>query len=172
MAALAKTLCATARGVDVLAHSAGTISTGALEGSSVEDLDRQYRTNVRGPYLLTQALIPLLRARRGQVVFINSTAVFSARAEVGQYTSSKQALRAVADALREELNPEGIRVTTVYPGRTATPLQATVHAGEGKPYLPDRLLQPEDVAELVVDVLTLPRSAEVTDVTIRPMRKP
>ena len=172
IAALVKTLGRHPGGLDVLVHSAGTISIGALETSPVAELDRQHSTNVRAPYLLTQALLPLLRANRGQIVFINSTAVQSARAEMSQYTSTKQALRAIADSLREEVNAEGIRVTRIYPGRTGTPMQSTVHVQEGRPYVPDRLLQPEDIAELVVGVLTLPRTAEVTDVSLRPMRKP
>jgi NADP-dependent 3-hydroxy acid dehydrogenase YdfG len=170
--ALATTIRQREGGADVLVHSAGTISMGPLETAPVADLDRQYRANVRGPYLLTQALLPLLRASRGQIIFINSTAVLAPRADVGQYASTKHALRAIADALREEVNPDGIRVASVYPGRTATPLQARVHASEGRAYAPERLLQPDDVADVVLSILTLARSAEVTDVNVRPMVKP
>jgi NADP-dependent 3-hydroxy acid dehydrogenase YdfG len=158
-------------GVDILVHSAGTYSRGPVETSSPDDFDRQYVTNVRGPYLLTQALLPMLRASRGQIVFINSTVVFGASANVGQFAATQHALRAFVDALREEVNPDGIRVASVFPGHTATPRQALIHALEGKAYAPERLVQPEDVAEVVVKILTLPRSAEITDVRIRPMLK-
>ena len=169
---LAEALRAREGGVDVLVHSAGTISLGELETASVHDLDRQYAANVRAPYLLTQALLPALRAREGQIVFINSTAGLAARANVAQYAATKHALKALADSLRDEVNPQGIRVTSVYPGRTATPLQAEVHALEGKPYAPERLMQPEDVASVVLNALVLPRGAELTDVMVRPMLKP
>ena len=168
---LADRLDQSAGGVDVLVHSGGTYLCGPVETSSPEDLDRQYVTNVRAPYLLTQALLPTLRANRGQIVFINSTAIFSASANVGQFAATQHALRGFADTLREEVNAEGIRVASIYPGRTATPRQARIHALEGKAYVPERLLQPEDVAEVVINVLTLPRSAEITDVRIRPMLK-
>jgi len=158
--------------VDVLVHCAGTIALGAVETASVQDLDRQYATNVRAAYRLTQVLLPALRDSQGQIVFINSTVGLAARANVAQYAATKQALKAIADSLREEVNPLGIRVLSVYPGRTATPLQAGVHDVEGKPYSPERLVQPADVASLVVNALTLPRSAEVTDITVRPMLKP
>jgi NADP-dependent 3-hydroxy acid dehydrogenase YdfG len=158
-------------GVDVLVHSAGAFSSGPLGTAPIEDLDRQYVTNVRAPYLLTKALLPTLRANRGQIVFINSTLVFAPRPNVGQFAATQHALRAIADALREEINADGVRVVSVYPGRTATTRQARIHALEGKPYFPDRLLQPEDVADVVLNVLTLPRSAEVTDVRVRPMLK-
>ena len=159
-------------GVDVLVHSAGTISLGELETASVDDLDRQYAANIRAPYVLTQALLPALRASEGQIVFINSTAGLAARANVAQYAATKHALKALADSVRDEVNAQGIRVTSVYPGRTATPLQAEVYATEGKPYSPERLMQPEDVASVVLNALVLPRGAELTDVMVRPMLKP
>ena len=159
-------------GVDILVHSAGTISIGDLETAPVRELDRQYAANVRAPYLLTQALIPALRARRGQIVFVNSSVGLAARANVAQYAATKHALKAIADSLREELNADGVRVLSVYPGRTATPMQAALHVTEEKPYAPERLMQPEDVASLVLNALALPRSAEVTDLMARPMCKP
>jgi NADP-dependent 3-hydroxy acid dehydrogenase YdfG len=169
---LAHAVSARSGGVDVLVHSAGTWGHGEFGTASVRELDRQYATNVRAPYLLTQALLPTLRARQGQVVFINSTAGLSAKAGVAQYAATKHALKAIADGLREEVNGEGVRVVSVYPGRTATPLQAEVFAVEGRPYVPERLMQPEDVASVVLNALTLPRSTEVTDLMVRPMLKP
>lgn len=168
---LSKALLTRENGVDVLVHSAGMFSLGDVESASVRDLDRQYAANVRAPYVLTQALLPALRANRGQIVFINSTVDLGSRANVAQYAATKHALKAIADGLREEINPHGVRVVSVYPGRTATPLQATVHQLEGKPYDPDRLIQPEDVASVVITALTLPRSTEVTDLMVRPMQK-
>ena len=70
------------------------------------------------------------------------------------------------------MNSDGIRVTSAYLGRTATPMQAAIHAMEGKAYRPELLLQPADVAAVVLNALTLTRSAELTDVQIRPMQKP
>ena len=171
ISSLADRLHRDVKGVDILVHSAGTYSRGPVETSSPHDFDRQYVTNVRAPYLLTQALLPMLRASRGQIVFINSTVVFAASAHVGQFAATQHALRAFVDALREEVNSDGIRVASIFPGRTATRRQARIHALEGKAYVPERLLQPDDVAEVVVKILTLPRSAEITDVRIRPMLK-
>jgi NADP-dependent 3-hydroxy acid dehydrogenase YdfG len=149
--------------VDILIHSAGFISLGPIETASLKDFDRHYCTNVRAPYALTQALLPMLKKRRGQM---------NARANVGQYAASKNALKAIADCLREEVNVGRLRVLTVYPGRTATPMQAAVHRMEGKTYYPDQLIQPEDVAAVVVNALGLPRTAELTEVYIRPLIKP
>jgi NAD(P)-dependent dehydrogenase (short-subunit alcohol dehydrogenase family) len=158
--------------VDVLVHCAGLISLGPLESAPIDELDAQYRCNVRGPYLLTQALLPALRARHGQIVFINSSAGVTAKANVGQYAASKHALKALADSLREEVNADGIRVLSVYLGRTATPMQQELHRIEGKTYRGERLIQPEEVAALLLGLLTVQQSAEITDITLRPLLKP
>ena len=158
-------------GVDVLVHSAGMFSRAAVGAVPREDVDAQYRMNFRAPYVLTAQLLPLFRPNRGQVVFVNSTAGRSVPAGVAAYGAMKHGLRALADALREEVNPRGIRVLSVFVGRTATPMQEEVHRFEGRIYRPERLLQPENVASMVVYALSMPRTAEVTDITIRPLAK-
>jgi NADP-dependent 3-hydroxy acid dehydrogenase YdfG len=158
--------------VDILVRAAGTISLGTVERAPVEEFDRQFQVNVRAAYAVTQALLPLLKARRGQVVFVNSSAGLAGRAGSSQYAATKHALRAVADSLREEVNEDGVRVMSVFLGRTATPMQAAVHQYEGRPFRPERLIRPEDVAEIVIDALSLAQSVEVTEITLRPMQKP
>ena len=147
--------------LDILIHSAGVISTGPLESASVEDFDRQYKTNVRGPYLLTQSLLSMIKSHKGQVVFINSSAGLRAGVNNGQYAATKSALKSIADSFRNELNTEGIRVLSVYPGRTATPMQEAVTKMEGKQYHPEILLQSEDIAVTVINAIRMPRSAEI-----------
>jgi NADP-dependent 3-hydroxy acid dehydrogenase YdfG len=171
IAALSDRLGRDADRVDILVHSAGAFEMGPHDEAPIADLDQQYRTNVRGPYLLTQALLPRLRACHGQVVFMNSTVGLEARAGVGQYASTQHALRAVADALRAEVNADGVRVLTVYLGRTATARQARIFRLEGRPYSPELLVQPDDVAQMVTAALLLPRTAEVTEIRIRPLVK-
>lgn len=155
-------------GVDLLVQNAGTWAGGPVETASLADFDRQWQVNVRGPFLLTQLLLPELKQRRGQVVFINSSSGARSHANVSQYAATKFALKAIADALREEVAAEGVRVVTVFPGKTATPLQERIMRGLGRPYQPQLLLQPEDVAEVVLTTVTLPRTAQVTDVHVQP----
>jgi NADP-dependent 3-hydroxy acid dehydrogenase YdfG len=159
-------------GVDILIHSAGVFVPDRPDTSSPADFDLQQRVNVRAPCLLTQELLLTLQARRGQIVFINSSVARQSPAGVSQYTATKTALKAFADGLRDKVNPTGVRVLSVYPGRTATPMQAAIHRREGKDYRPERLLQPEDIASVVINTLCLPRTAEVTEIDIRPMQKP
>jgi len=75
-----------------------------LASFSTTDFDWQYRVNVRTPYVLTQALLPMLKSRR--IVFLSSDAGLSARISLGQYAPTKHALKAIADTLREEVNAE------------------------------------------------------------------
>ncbi len=77
----------------------------------------------------------------------------------------------MADSIRAEINSDDVRVLSIYPGRTASPQQAAIHKAEGKAYRPELLMQPADVARIVVDALKVNRTAEVTDISIRPMRK-
>jgi short-subunit dehydrogenase len=158
----------TARGrrIDVLVHAAGTIRLGNIESADWEDLDEQFRVNLRAPFLLTKAFLPMLKETRGQVVFVNSTAGLAAGPDNGLYAATKHALRSIAGSIRDHVNPYGIRVISVFPGRTATTMQEAVHRFEGRRY------EAEGVAQLIVDALALPRTAEVTDVIVRPMRKP
>src|SRR5271165_157994 len=159
--------------LDILIHAAGAIHQGRMQDARIEDLDVQYAINVRAPYVLTKLLLPLLTASRGQIVFLNSTAGLNAkRAEAGQYAATKHALRAVADSLREEVNSKGVRVLSLYLGRTATPMQEALCRQERKEYHPELLVQPEDVASVILTALLLPRTAEITDISIRPMQKP
>lgn len=157
--------------IDILVHCAGAIDHGKLEEAPIAELDRQYNTNVRGPLLLTQKLLPLLKKPRGQVVFINSSVGLTARPGTGHFSATQHAFKALADALRDEVNGDSVRVLSVYPGRTATPRIQALHAKEGRPYHPEVLLQPEDVASVVLNAVTLPWTAEVMNISIRPMQK-
>ena len=159
------------KSVDILIHSAGVICLGPTASAPAEQLDSQYKVNVRAPYVLTQALLPLLKSRPGQIVFMNSSAGLTARANAGQYAASKHALKAVADSLREEANPAGVRVLSLFLGRTASPMQASVYQMESRKYQPELLMQPEDVASVAIHALCLPRSVEVTEISMRPLVK-
>jgi short-subunit dehydrogenase len=163
-------LAETAGEVDLLIHSLGLFAAGRIADTPVAELDRQLAVNLHSPYALTRALLPTLLRRQGQVVFVNSSVVFNVRATVGAYAASKAALRALADVLRDEVNPQGVRVLSVYPGRTASAMQVEVCRAAGIAYEPAKLLQPEDVAASIVAALKLPRTAEVTDLTVRPMQ--
>jgi NAD(P)-dependent dehydrogenase (short-subunit alcohol dehydrogenase family) len=148
------------------------LSSGIYERSdSPMTFARQVAANLLGPYALIQALLPMLLRSQGQIVFINSSQALRAGATVGQYAATMHATKAVADSLREEVNERGVRVMSLYLGRTAGDRQKQIFELEGRPYPPEILIQPSDVARTVVYLLRMPRTAEVTDLMMRPMRK-
>ncbi len=130
--------------------------------------NQQLAANLVSPAELTRLLLPQLRLAKGHVLFVNSGAGLRANAQWSAYAASKHGLKALADALRWEESGNGVRVTTVYPGRTATPLQVKVHQQEGKEYDPERWMTPESVATTLLTALDLPRDAEITDLPVRP----
>jgi NADP-dependent 3-hydroxy acid dehydrogenase YdfG len=158
--------------LDVLVHAAGLYTTDALALADPGSLSALWRVNAEAPLVLSIACGDLLRESRGEIVFVNSSVVAGAAAGLAAYAASKRALAAIADSLRATQNENGIRVLSVYPGRTATRMQRQVHELEGRDYRPERLLQPEDVATAVLHALELPRTAEITDLHLRPFQKP
>ena len=168
---LAQMVVQDAGGLDILVHCAGRYGRGAMVQSSAEEFDELYRANVRAPFLLTTALLPALQIRKGQLLFINSSTGLNARAGVGQFSATQHALRAVANSFREELNTQGIRVLNMFLGRTATPRTEQLYERDARPYRPELLIQPEDVAAMALSALTLPKNAEVTDIHMRPLVK-
>jgi NADP-dependent 3-hydroxy acid dehydrogenase YdfG len=171
IAAASDRILTEAEEIDVLVHSAGAMALGLFESLNLSALDQLYRVNLRAPFALTQRLLAALKAARGQIVFINSSAGLRASAENALYATTKHGLKALADGLRDEVNSAGIRVISVYPGRTATPMQQSVHEYEGRNYDADLLLQPEDVVDVVLATISHSATAEVTDVSVRPTKK-
>ena len=101
---------------------------------------------------------------------MNSGAGLRANPTWSAYAASKFGLRAFADALRQEETDHGVRVTSVFPGRTATPMQEKVHGQEGKEYDAADWIEPATVAAAIVHVLDLPRDATIPDLTVSPGR--
>lgn len=149
-------------------HNAGTVELGAVAGQTHEVWTRTLAVNTVAPAELTRVLLPLVRAERGHIVFVNSGAGLNANAGWGSYAASKFALRALADALRAEETPHGVRVTSVYPGRTSTSMQEKVRSQEGGAYQPGDYLDPQSVAATIAFALNAPRDAALTDITVRP----
>ncbi|GGO92965.1 short chain dehydrogenase [Wenjunlia tyrosinilytica] len=154
--------------VDSLLHIAGVVELGSVEDLDADTWTHTLAANLVAPAELTRRALPGLRAARGHVVFVNSGSGLNAHARWSAYAASKHGLKALADSLRQEEHGNGVRVTSVYPGRTATPMQEKVHAQEGKAYDPQPWIAPESVATAVLTALDLPRDAEMTDVSMRP----
>ncbi len=154
--------------VDSVIHAAGIVELGAVEALGVAAWTSQLNINLVSAAEVTRQFLPRVRAARGQILFVNSGAGLTAHPQWAAYAASKHGLKALADALRGEEARNGVRVTSIYPGRTATPMQAEVHAQEGADYDPARWIDPASVASLILAALDLPADAAVTDLAVRP----
>ena len=147
--------------IQLLVHNAGIARVGSLAEMELEDWQAVQDVNVREPLLLTQKLLPLM-AKDGQIIFINSVAGKQSFAEWGAYCASKAALKALADTLRTEVQPQGIRITSIYPAAVDTPLQDTI------PYDWDRtkMMRAEDVAQAVVYCTQQPQAVRINEIDL------
>ena len=154
--------------LDVLVHNAGVAYPGRVAESTPEQWRASFEVNVTGAVALTLALLPALRAARGQVVFINSGSGLNPSPGLASYAASKFALRAFADSLRAD--EPLLRVTSIHPGRVDTDMQRDLVAYEGGEYDPARFLSPQTVAGVVAQVVATPPDAHNHQVVIRPRR--
>ncbi len=154
--------------LDSLVHAAGAVSLGPVAALTDQQWRDQIEVNLLAPAALTRLALPALRSSRGTVVFVNSGAGLHANPLWSAYAASKHGLRALADSLRAEERANGVRVSSVYPGRTATAMQELVHEQEGKAYDAGDWIRPQTVADAIRHVLDLPRDATMPDVTLSP----
>src|SRR5262245_6489732 len=153
--------------LDVLVHSAAISRLGALGDLSSADWRDSFNLNVVAVAELTRLLLPALRAAEGHVVLINSGSGLKANPRWGAYAASKFALRAYSDVLRAEEEPNGLRVTSVHPGRTDTDMQRSVRAFEQGDYVAEKYMRPESVAAIIKAAVETPRDAHVHEIVIR-----
>ena len=106
--------------LDGIVNNAGVVVGGPVEAIPPAELRRQLEVNVVGQAAVTQAVLPRLRASRGRIVFVSSLSGRVATPLTGAYSASKFALEGMADAMRMELAPWGIKVVLVEPAQTDT----------------------------------------------------
>jgi NADP-dependent 3-hydroxy acid dehydrogenase YdfG len=149
--------------VDILVNNAGVGVFGSVETLTLEDWDHVFAVNVRGTFLVTQAFLPGLRARRGHVVIVTSDVSARTFAHGALYTASKHAQRAFARALQMEVEGDGVRVTEVRPG-----VVATAFAGNVPRDADVGALGPDDVAEAILFALTRPARVRLDELHFHP----
>jgi len=155
-------------GLDILVNNAGVGGFVAVADMSATDWHRVIGTNLTGVYHCCRAAIPHLKARGGGWI-VNVSSLASKNPFVGgaAYCASKAGLNAFSEALMQEVRHDGIRVTTVMPGSVRTDFSG---AGDGPGT--DWKLAPEDVAQVIVDLVAHPARSLPSRVEIRPSRPP
>lgn len=151
-----------------LIHSAGVVELGPVAELRLDALQHQLDVNLLAPAVLTRELLPHLRRAEGTIVFVNSGSGRRANPGWSGYAASKFALRGFAEALAGEEAEHGVRVSSVYPGRTATAMQEQVHQHEGADYDETRWIQPETIAEAILHALDAGPDAVIPEIVVRP----
>ncbi|MBA3020925.1 SDR family oxidoreductase [Propionicimonas sp.] len=154
--------------LDSVIHAAGVVALNPVANLPTTEFLDTLLVNLVSPIALTRWALPALRAARGSVVFVNSTAGLNANPNWASYAASKAGLRSAADALRAEEAANGVRVTTIFPGRTATPMQQAVRQQEGGSYDASIYIDPATVAAAIMQAIDLPRDATMPEITLRP----
>ncbi|OFS37596.1 SDR family oxidoreductase [Corynebacterium sp. HMSC069E04] len=147
--------------VDVLVHAAARADKRSVESASPEDWRAQMDLNVHVPAELTRLLLPALRAAEGLAVFINSGAGIHSYGDNVIYAATKHALYALADGLR--LGELGIRVSTVAPGPTDTPMLQGL-----QDYNPEHVIAPVEVAKAIRTTVDAGPTTQLTEIRVRP----
>jgi NAD(P)-dependent dehydrogenase (short-subunit alcohol dehydrogenase family) len=147
-------------GLDVLVNSAGVGIAGTLGELSTKHWDLQQSVNLRGTFLVTREALPLLRASKGYVVNLASIAGTMPTPGLAAYGAAKAAVIAMTRSLVREEAGAGVRATALCPGFVDTPMAAWT----GIPA--ERMIQPEDCAELVRSLLRLSPAARVPVVVV------
>jgi len=150
--------------VDVLVNNAGTASFGTVIDMPVEEWERIVRVNLLGTYYATRAILPhMIERNRGHIVNISSTAGEKGSATTSAYSASKFGLLGFTESLMYEVRKHNIRVMALLPSTVNTDLARNVGLKLGDE---DHQMQPEDVAELVVDALRLPNRVLLKSATL------
>jgi len=153
---------------DVLVSCAGAFSLARLADTDPADFERLLAVNLRGPFLLVRAFLPLmLRRRAGHLIHVGSVAGRAAFAENGAYSASKFGLRGMHEVLLQEIRGTGVRATLVEPAATDTALWDAIdpHAHPGLPARAS-MLRAEDVARVVVFAAGQPRHVQIPTIAV------
>jgi len=153
---------------DLLVSSAGAFSLAPVAQTDPADFERQLAVNLRGPFLLMRAFLPLmLRRGSGHLIHIGSVAGRAAFPENGAYSASKFGLRGLHEVLLQEIRGTGVRATLVEPAATDTALWDAIDP-DTRPGLPPRasMLRADDVARVVMFAATQPRHVQIPTIAV------
>lgn len=148
--------------VDILINNAGIGKFGKFMDLQVDEWENVVKTNLFGAYYVIRCVLPdMLERQSGDIVNVSSTAGLKGAPLTGAYSASKFGLTGLSESLMQEVRKSNIRVFTMAPSTIATDMARNLNLTDGNP---DKVLQPEDFAELLVAHLKLNRRALVKDV--------
>jgi 3-oxoacyl-[acyl-carrier protein] reductase len=147
--------------IDILINNAGIGKFGKFMDLTPEEFEQIIKVNLMGVYYATRAVLPgMIEQQSGDIVNISSTAGVRGAAATSAYSASKFAVMGLTESLMQEVRKHNIRVTALTPSTVATDLAKDLNLTDGNP---DKVMQPEDVAELIVAQLKLNRRVFIKD---------
>jgi 3-oxoacyl-[acyl-carrier protein] reductase len=155
--------------LDILLNNAGISGGAYIHAHGIQDWDNVMETNLRGPFLMAHAVLPVLRAKQsGHIINISSESGLEYYPGDGVYGVSKHALNALGEYIQRENQEYNIRVNTICPGMVVS--EMTQHAS-GLDH--EKCLYPEDIADLVIWLLTRRPNIKIgTPILIQTMQNP
>ncbi|HET7118651.1 MAG TPA: SDR family oxidoreductase [Hanamia sp.] len=151
--------------IDILINNAGQFLPGSIYNEEEGTLEKMISINLFSAYYLTRALLPaMMKKKSGHIFNMSSIAALSAYKNGGSYSISKCAIMSFSKNLREEMKPFNIKVTTVYPGAVYT------SSWSGSGVLPSRIMEVDDISNMIYAASLLSPQACVEDIIIRPLQ--
>jgi 3-oxoacyl-[acyl-carrier protein] reductase len=150
--------------IDILINSAGIASFGKFLELEPNAWERIIQVNLMGTYYTTRAIIPnMIERQTGDIINISSTAGLNGNALTSAYSASKFAVLGLTDSLMQEMRKHNIRVTALTPSTVATDMAKDLNLTDGNP---DKVMQSEDIAELIIAQLKLSRRVFIKNSSI------
>lgn len=150
--------------IDILINNAGIAAFGKFLEMEPTDWERIIQVNLMGTYYTTRAVLPnMIERQTGDIINISSTAGLNGNAVTSAYSASKFAVLGLTDSLMQEVRKHNIRVTALTPSTVATDMARDLKITDGNP---DKVMQAEDMAELIVAQLKLNRRVFIKNSSI------
>ena len=150
--------------IDILINNAGIAAFGKFLELEPSEWERIIQVNLMGVYYVTRAILPnMIERQTGDIINISSTAGLNGNALTSAYSASKFALLGLTDSLMQEMRKHNIRVTALMPSTVATDMAKELNLTDGNP---EKVMQAEDIAELLIAQLKLNRRVFIKNSSI------
>ena len=153
--------------IDILVNNAGLGSFGVVESYSDEQISTMFETNVYGTLYTCREAVPIMKKQgSGHIINIASTAGLEGYPEVSVYCGTKHAVKAISESMYKELRDYAVKVTCIYPGSVKTDFFNDIDAITAHDYM----LQPQDVAQMIVQATQTPPNFHQVNLEVRPLQ--
>ncbi|WP_133524796.1 3-ketoacyl-ACP reductase [Flavobacterium sp. 245] len=152
------------KNIDILINNAGIASFGKFLELEPSDWEKIIQVNLMGTYYTTRAVIPnMIERQTGDIINISSTAGLNGNALTSAYSASKFAVLGLTDSLMQEMRKHNIRITALTPSTVATDMAKDLNLTDGNP---EKVMQSEDMADLIIAQLKLNRRVFIKNSSI------